>query len=299
MPKNVLSARELDIFRRIMESGTVTSAAEALNISQPAVSRTLQQAEARLGFLLFIRESKRLIPTAEARALLPDTVTAFAALAKVEQLALDLRRGSGGILRVAAASSFARAALPAAIQRLRRTRPNISVTLDAMSALQVAECVAQHRTDIGFVFESISVPGVSIRKLCTIPLGCVLHRDHPLSSRSSISPLELESETLICPRRELPVGRLVMRAFAESNASLNISIEVSQSSLAAALVREGAGVALIDRLIARDGNVVFRPLAPNVAIDCFVIQPRHTPTTVLAAMLLDEVTHLIESFPKD
>ena len=61
----MLSVRELEVFRLVMELGTVTAAAEALHISQPAVSRTLQQAERRLGFPLFLRRKKRLLATPE------------------------------------------------------------------------------------------------------------------------------------------------------------------------------------------------------------------------------------------
>ena len=57
----MLSMRELEVFRRVMELGTITAAAEMLHISQPAVSRTLQQAERRLGFPLFLRRKKRLL----------------------------------------------------------------------------------------------------------------------------------------------------------------------------------------------------------------------------------------------
>jgi hypothetical protein len=73
--------RELEVFRRVMELGTITAAAEVLHISQPAVSRTLQQAERRLGFPLFLRRKKRLLATAEAQSLFPETVSAFAAFA--------------------------------------------------------------------------------------------------------------------------------------------------------------------------------------------------------------------------
>ena len=64
-----ISVREMDVFRCVMQSGSVTNAAITLNISQPAVSRMLQQAEERLGFRLFEREKKRLKPTTEAQTL--------------------------------------------------------------------------------------------------------------------------------------------------------------------------------------------------------------------------------------
>ena len=59
----------MEVFRHVVECGSVTAAAAARRISQPSVSKTLQQAEERLGFKLFTRQRKRLIPTAEAEAL--------------------------------------------------------------------------------------------------------------------------------------------------------------------------------------------------------------------------------------
>ncbi len=62
----MLSLREMDVFRRVMELGSITGAANQLRISQPAASRLIKQAEQRLGFPLFVRQKKRLIPTTEA-----------------------------------------------------------------------------------------------------------------------------------------------------------------------------------------------------------------------------------------
>ena len=70
----LLTVREMEVFRRIMERGSITAAAAALGVSQPSVSKTLQQAEERLGFKLFTRQRKRLIPTTEADALFPEAL---------------------------------------------------------------------------------------------------------------------------------------------------------------------------------------------------------------------------------
>jgi molybdenum-dependent DNA-binding transcriptional regulator ModE len=91
-----ISVREMDVFRCVMQSGSVTNAAAALNISQPAVSRMLQQAEERLGFSLFEREKKRLKPTTEAQTLFAEVVDVFAAIEHTQRLAVELRDGQAG-----------------------------------------------------------------------------------------------------------------------------------------------------------------------------------------------------------
>src|SRR5436190_14207838 len=154
----MLSIRELEVFRHVMELGTVTAAAEVLHISQPAVSRSLQQAERRLGFPLFLRRKKRLLATAEARSLFPETVSAFAAFEVVQKRAADLRVGRAGGLNIAAISAFANALLPTAIARFCAPRPEVTIALLSMSALQVANHVANHQADLGFVIDSVAAP---------------------------------------------------------------------------------------------------------------------------------------------
>ena len=64
-----LKIRQIEAFRAVMLRRTVTSAAESLHVSQPAVSRLLADLESRVGFVLFERQQGRLVPTAEARVL--------------------------------------------------------------------------------------------------------------------------------------------------------------------------------------------------------------------------------------
>lgn len=281
----MLSVRELDVFRRIMELGTITAAAEALHISQPAVSRILQHAEQRLGFALFLRRNKRLLATAEAQALFPETVAAFAALDTVQTCALDLKTGQGGVLRIAAIAAFANALLPVAIQRFRKPRPNVVISLQAMSALQVATSVAHHQADLGFIIDSMSMPGISVGALCSSVFGCVMPRRHRLAAKASVTAADLEHESLVCLSRNLPLGNLAMRAFADADVPLRTVIEVSQSTIACALVRAGAGLALLDGLSlmgAPGDDLVLRPLRPTIHVMGRIIQPRHRPQSRLA-----------------
>lgn len=297
----MLSLREMDVFRRVMDSGSVTAAAEALRISQPAVSRILQQAEQRLGFALFLRRHKRMIATAEARALLPDVVGAIAAVETARQRAVDLGRGRAGVLRIAAIAAFANALLPAAVQRFRAARPDAVVTLQAMTALQVATQVANHQADVGFIIDAMSVPGVSVGDLCATEFGCVMPRKHRLAKRPWLTPADLETETLICLGRHQPLGILAMRAFAEADVPLTIAIEVSQSTVACALVRAGAGLALLDRLglMGAPGNdLVMRPFRPEILVTARLVQPRHQPPSLLVEGFVAVLRDLIAAETK-
>jgi DNA-binding transcriptional LysR family regulator len=295
----MLSMRELEVFRYVMELGTITAAAEALHISQPAVSRTLQQAERRLGFPLFLRRKKRLLATPEAQSLFPETVSAFAAFDVVQKRAGDLRAGRAGVLNIAAISAFANALLPTAVSKFRRSRPDVTITLQSMSALQVTTHVANHQADIGLVIDSIAAPGVSVSDLWATDFGCVMPHTHPLASKLHLAPTDIEQETLICLSRQLPLGIHAVRVFADADVPLKIAIEVSQSTVACALVRAGAGLALLDGLALMgtpSPDLVMRPFHPSTKIMGRLVRPRHMLPSRLSQEFVDTLSDVIATY---
>lgn len=290
----ILSYRELEVFRRVMEAGSVTRAAELLGISQPAVSKMLQQAEARLGFALFIRQRKQLLPTAEARALLPETINAFAAIDVVQRLAEDLRAGRSGTLTVAAIPALTNSIVATAVHRFRADRPDVSIILHPLPAQQVANLVADHRADLGAIVGRSVDAGVAASELGASALACLLRRDHPLADREFLRAADLAGVPLICPGRHHPVGALLSLAFADADLPFQIAVESAQASVAGALVREGAGVAVLDgfgMLAARQEGLVTLPFRPTIVSPARLLQPRHKPLSRAAqefARLLKE-----------
>ncbi len=281
----MLSLREMDVFRRVMELGSITGAANQLRISQPAASRLIKQAEQRLGFPLFVRQKKRLIPTTEAKALFPETIGAFAAIDSVLRLADGLKSGRSGLLTIATIPALANVLLPAAIQRFRAARTGVSVRMLAVSAHESANLVADQRADLGLIIGPMTHSDVVMSELCAVRLACVLPKKHPLARKAELRPADLQGEPLIGLSPHLPLGVQVVRAFSEANVPLRLAIEVTQTVIALSLVRAAAGVALLDDfalLGANSRDLVLRPLKPATQIVARILHPRHRPVTRLA-----------------
>ncbi|RKK02119.1 LysR family transcriptional regulator [Pseudoroseomonas wenyumeiae] len=282
--------REMEVFRRVMELGSVTAAAAALNISQPAVTRMLQKTEQRLGFALFVREKRRLRPTAEAQIMFPDTLGAFSAIEQVQRLAGELREGRAGILAIATIPALAASILPDAVQRFRAKRPEASVTLQTFGAHEVIQRVASHRDDLGFIIGPVGNDAVLVTDLRMSELTCVLPPAHPLASRPGIGPAELAGVPIICPGRHLVLGDHLARAFAEANVPFQIAVEVSHTEAACALVRAGTGVGIISGfgfMGARATDLVGRPFRPAIVSTARLLRARLRPLSRLAQTFVE------------
>jgi DNA-binding transcriptional LysR family regulator len=278
----LLSIRELEVFRLVMERGSVTGAARALHITQPAVSKMLQQAEARLGFSLFLRNGRTLRPTAEAQALFPETLSAFAAFEVVQRLAGALQGGVAGALSIAVIPSLANSIMPLAIARFRTQLPEVAVVLHAVPAPEVVRLVEDQRVELGAVIGPVGGRQVAVSDTCITELACLMPAGHPLAAHQAIQPADLQPWPLIAPGGRWPLGAQLNVVFADANVPLRIAVAVDHATVAGALVRSDAGIAVLDRfglLSAQGPELVVRPLLPKAVSVARILIPRFRPAS--------------------
>lgn len=296
-----LRFRQLEILLAILERGSVTQAAQLLSVSQPAVSKILQQTEIRLGFRLFIREHGKLTPTTEARKLLPELIKASAAMESFNRLADDLRDVRSGVVTVAASASFGNDLIGATIARFRSSRPRARVILQTLLNHEIVESVAENRVDLGLALSPAEDSATMARDFCTTDLICVMPAGHPLEKLDEISPKQLQGVPLISFSRDRPIGVLVENAYAQAGEKRKISIEVTQSWTACSLVQAGCGIAIVDGFALLGGmfsELAARPLVPRISITGRALTPRHRPLSRLAEAFLNEFQGVIHDLTK-
>jgi len=249
------------------------------------VSKTLHLAEERLGFRLFLRQRKRLVPTVEAQALYPEVVGALAAIDLVQRLGRDLREGRSGLLTLATTPTLAHGMVPATIRRFREMHPLVSVSLRAGTASEVIRLVVDHRVDLGLVMGPVGDSRVLVRDLQQAELGCVLPPGHPLAAKDGLTAADLAGEALISVAQHQPVRVLLQRAFEEAGVPLAVAIEASQSSIACSLAQAGTGIAVLDGFAlmgAREQGMETRPFRPAVTMQARLLQSRRRAPSHLA-----------------
>src|SRR5947209_4443773 len=99
--RSLLNLRQIETFRAVMICGSIIGAAKLLNVTQPGVSRTIGMLEAKLGYALFQRRGRRIVPTPEAEALFREVEKSYRSIETIAQIALDIGMQRAGALRVA------------------------------------------------------------------------------------------------------------------------------------------------------------------------------------------------------
>lgn len=263
-----MNARQLEVFRAVMRSRSLTAAAESLHVSQPAVSKLLRHFESQIGYRLFERVQGRLVPTAEAQLLYRDADRIFREIEVLKVLSERIRTKQTGLLRVGASAPPTFAIVPGAAERFRRRNPGLSLEIQTLPAESVAERLVVGDLDLGLTMSRLDDPQIASELLGTAEIVAVMRADHPLASLPRITPADLAGQPLISYGSRATIGQDLDRVFAEEGQRRETAIEITLSIAAAPLVQRGLGVALVDGLVPWTSfeGLAVRPFAPRQAL---------------------------------
>jgi DNA-binding transcriptional LysR family regulator len=235
-----MEVRSVEMFLRVLEQGSVTAAVRALGVTQPAVSGAIARLAAELGFDLFRRHGRMLVPTPEAQQFEQEARRALIGLAQLEEAACGISTARRGTLTIAANPGAAIAWLPGAVAGFRAARPEVTVRLLTRSSLEVRGMVAANAADIGVAQPPFDRGDTVLRRFRSAPV-CVLPRKHALAAQSCITPSMLDGEAFISLTRDLTPRMAIAEAFEAARAVCHVAVECESFATAMGLVAAGAG----------------------------------------------------------
>jgi len=291
-----ISLRQVEAFRSVVLTGSVSRAAQRLFISQPAVSRLIADMEAAIGFTLFDR-ARRFQLTAEGQLLFNEVQQAFSGLEWITRRAEDIATFRVGHLRIASSPALALGLLPPIIRAFNSTHEGVSLASQVRSSPDVAQWVASGQIDVGFAALPVNQSGVRVRTFQPLPAICMVPRSHPLSAVPYVTPAMLASDPLISLGSDSMLRTLVNEAFENAGVPVVSSVETTMSAQAAMLVHEGMGIAIIDPFTAiafQHPDLVLKPLQPFVAYDYAMLVPEHSEPSRLAHAFIDETLRRVQ-----
>lgn len=271
-----MRARQLEVFNAVMREGTITAAAQMLNISQPALSQVLLRMEDELGFSLFERVKGRLNPTPEALELLPETERLIAGLQGMRRKCDDLKLGRTGLVRVASSTPPGMAILPRALAEFRARHPDIMMRSHIAPIASIIHMLREGECALALALDDRLPPDINADVVGFTHFVCLLPEGHSLAARSEIALSDLESESLISYRAGTrPAEEL---SIAERAQAVNLTpiLEIDASISAVGFVQAGLGIAIVDGLLPwhQFAGLTARPLAQSPALPLSLLVSR-------------------------
>jgi DNA-binding transcriptional LysR family regulator len=279
-----VNLRDIDIFRAIMQAGGASGAAALLDISQPAVSRSLAQLERDAGFRLFDRIKGRLVPTREGQLFHAEVRASYAGLDRLKQRAAQIREVGEGTLNIASLSALGHGVVPRAIAAFVKKHPDVRVGYQVRTSNVVRDLVASGRADVGLAADEVDTTGVLHSVFTTPRAVCVMRAAHPLARRSVIAPADLQDVPLLTLAPDDTVRHAMDKAFADAGVRPRVVIETPYSLSIAILAAQGVGVGLCNPMTVADEmvrGVAVRPFEPAIHFRALLLRPPDGARSVL------------------
>ncbi|SDV48038.1 DNA-binding transcriptional regulator, LysR family [Chitinasiproducens palmae] len=283
-----------------MLSGTVVGAANLMNVTQPAVSRTIALLELQLGFKLFERRGRRLFPTAEAQTLYREVEKLYIGAERIGQAAQDIRYQRAGAIRVASLPALSLSVVPRVLNALLATRPAVSATVQSLPSRQIAELVSTGQIDVGIVELPVSRAAVVVEPFELGRSVVLMPRDHRLAQKRVVRFADLHEERMVLLSQHSYVRYQIDDALSKANATPNVVVETPSSLIAAAMVSAGLGITIVSEWTAPTfvgADVVARPIEHAVPTRVAAIFPEGTPVSSLARAFVKELHAMLSGSP--
>lgn len=284
-------ALDLRAFAAVVDLGGFHRAAEALNISQSALSRRIQRLEAAIGAALLERTTRRVALTPVGRELLPLVRRMLEEFDTSLFAMREVGRRRVGQISLACIPTATFYFLPAVIARFNSDYPNIRFRILDIPANEGLASVARGEVEFGINLVGGSDPDLLFEPLLDDPFVLACRRDHPLAGRDHITWADLEGHALIAVSRASGNRILLDAALVKAKVQLSWSYEVTHLTTSLGLVEAGLGVSVLPRLATPQGDhplIVTKPLRdPEVSRTIGIVRRRTGSLAPAAQQFLD------------
>ena len=296
-----MEIRTLRYFLAVAREGSITRAANFLHLTQPTLSRQMQDLEQELGRQLLIRKSHRVDLTPEGVLLRKRAEEIVAMVDKTEAEFIALEDTISGDIYIGSGETRGLCPIADLIRQLRAECPGIRYHLHSGNAQDVTD-----RLDKGLLDFGILIQPADIAKYDTLSLpakdvwGGLMRRDSPLAQKEYIEKADLMELPLICSRQVItphPGENAFADWFGEDFGKLDIAVNYNLVYNAALLVEAGVGYAItLDGLAntSESSKLCFRPLWPRLESGLDIVWKKYQVFSPAAELFLSRLREKIE-----
>lgn len=285
-----MDLKSLRYFLAIADEGSISAAAESLNLSQPNISRQMTLLEKELGAKLFERGSRRIVLTEEGMLLRRRAVEilqlADTAVTEIGSAGKDVI----GTVRIGCGETDAMRVVARAIRRFSETYPMVRFELHSGNAEDVSDLLERGLVDFGVLIEPTDKTRYDYLSFPTdIRWGALVRRDDPLARLHGVSPSDISGRRVIVSRQNMAANGIsgwMGPDFPEPDVVATYNLLFNASLL----VSEGVGIALCLEGIVNtsgDSDLVFVPFEPELRVGMSLVWKKNSVQGRAQGLFLD------------
>lgn len=291
-----MELRTLQYFLTVAREGNITRAADILHITQPTLSRQLQQLEQELGTELFVR-GRNLALTEAGMLLLRRAEEVVDMMYKIES-EIETAGEVGGVISIGSGALKSSQFLPEVMSAFQKLHPKVRFEIYSNSSQYIKERMDRGLLDFGIMLEPIDIEQYEyIRLEQKERWGLLMRRGHPLAEQESVTCADLLSVPLITPAR-LYVQKEISNWLGADINKLNVLATVNMMTHAAMFINSGAACGLtIEGVVDlfEDSKMVFKPLNPRLELTAVLAWKRFHSLSGAAAKFLEYFKEYLKS----
>lgn len=292
--------RHIEVFYAVYRAGSVTGAAQELNVSQPSVSKVLRHAEDQLGYELFRRNRGRLEATDAAHELFKEVDEVYRLVRSLRRTAENIGSRKGGHIRLGLLPSLGFGVIPEAIAKVCEQQRDMSFELDTLHTRDIAISLHERECDLAFGYGTVAKSRLEVRQVGEIELLLAARKDQYSPRDGRVDLNELAGRDFIGLRDSGPSGDLITSELDRMEIRPREVVTARTYYVALALAKRGVGMTVVDEFTARnmrDDNIGFyrfrKPIIAPVSA-YFLPEKLHDPNIL---GFLEAVTRVIDQDP--
>jgi DNA-binding transcriptional LysR family regulator len=249
----MLNLNQLRVFYEAARTGSFTSAAKKLCITQPAVTAQIKTFEDQCNLKLFKKKGRSLYLSDEGSTLYEYTRRIFEYEKEVEDVIEEMRKLKRGTLRLGTSKAYARYFMPFLISSFHEAFPHIKVHLDEGSSMDILRSLVELKNEVAVIAKVEEDPNVTFLPFKRDELILILAPTHSLSKKKSVSVEELVHEPMIMKEMGSGTRKQINDLFSRKGLTPNVLMETSNTEFIKQLVQRGEGISfLVEEAVAAE-----------------------------------------------
>ena len=241
----MINLNQLRVFYEAARTGSFTSAAKKLCITQPAVTAQIRTFEDQCDLKLFKKKGRSLYLSEEGSTLYEYARRIFEYEREVEDVIEEMRKLKRGTLRLGTSKAYARYFMPFLISSFHEAFPLIKVHLDEGSSMDILRSLLDLKNEVAVIARVEEDPNITFLPFKRDQLVLILSPTHSLAKKKSVSVEELVHEPMIMKEIGSGTRKQVNELFSRKGLAPKVLMETSNTEFIKQLVQRGEGISFL------------------------------------------------------